>query len=213
MDKKTILLRKIKENEILEKMDEVAVEHQLIIQLKNGNKVDVTCTPSYLDELILGRRYLLDDLSEQELGKLSIGDNKEISTVSLENIFRIVAEMFENPGSLFRDTGCAHSCVLVKDGEILCSMEDIGRHNALDKVIGYAVENQIPFAQSIIFTSGRISRDYLQKVVKAGFKIAVSRAAVTDGAVELAKEKDITLLGFIRKNTGNVYHEGIVKIK
>ena len=64
----------------------------------------------------------------------------------------------------------------------------------------------------MIFSSGRISQDYLEKVIKAGFKIVVSRAAVTASAVALAREKNITMLGFIRRNGGNIYHVGEVAI-
>ena len=74
------------------------------------------------------------------------------------------------------------------------------------------MKHQISLKNSYIFTSGRISKDYLQKVIAAGIPLAVSRAAVTANAVELAKEKNVTLLGFIRKDSGNLYHEGSVKI-
>ena len=66
--------------------------------------------------------------------------------------------------------------------------------------------------KSIAFTSGRISEDYLQKVIKAGFRIVVSRSAVTAGAVALARRENITMLGFMRKNAGNIYHVGDVTI-
>ena len=127
-------------------------------------------------------------------------------------LFSIMESMFENPGDLFQTTGCAHSCALVTDGVIRCSMEDIGRHNALDKVIGYALKNGIPIGRSIVFTSGRVSEDYLQKAVKAGFPIVVSRSAVTSGAVALAQRANVTLLGFMRKNAGNIYHQGQVSL-
>ena len=98
------------------------------------------------------------------------------------------------------------------EGKVQCCIEDIGRHNALDKVVGHALKNGIPLTNSIIFTSGRISRDYLEKVIRAGVRIVVSRAAVTASAVELARQEDITMLGFIRRNGGNIYHEGKVKL-
>ena len=132
--------------------------------------------------------------------------------MELNSIFRVMSELFESPGELFRATGCAHSCALFTDGAVQCHFEDIGRHNALDKVIGFALKNGISIAKSIVFTSGRISQDYLEKVIKAGFKIVVSRAAVTASAVALARKEDITMLGFIRRNGGNIYHVGDVAL-
>ena len=166
--------------------------------------------PTHTEELILGRRYLLDDLMQKEYPLQPEGKLKE---VEIPMLFSIMESMFENPGDLFQTTGCAHSCALVTDGVIRCSMEDIGRHNALDKVIGYALKNGISIPGSIVFTSGRISQDYLQKVIKAGFRIVVSRSAVTAGAVALARQENITLLGFMRKNAGNIYHTGDVALR
>jgi len=136
----------------------------------------------------------------------------QLSAVEIDTILRLTQELFETPGDLFQSTGCAHSCALVTDGQVQCYREDIGRHNALDKVIGYALKNGIPISKSIIFSSGRISQDYLEKVIKAGFKIVVSRAAVTASAVALARKENITMLGFIRRNGGNIYHVGEVAL-
>lgn len=210
MEKETIMIRKIKDGKITDKEDEVAIEYQMDIALKNGRKVSVTCTPAYLEEMILGRRFLLGDLTKKDLG---IEETVPLTYAKLEDIFRIAERMFENPGALFKDTGCAHSCVLVMDGKVLFSVEDIGRHNALDKVIGYALKHQISIPKCVAFCSGRVSEDYLQKAIDAGFRIVVSRAAVTGSAVILAKKENITLLGFVRKGTGNIYHEGLVSLK
>ena len=210
MEKETILLQRIHANEIINTKDEVALEHHLTIPLHNGSQIQVACTPTHTEELILGRRYLLDDLMQKEY---PIQPEGTLRSVEIPMLFSIMESMFENPGDLFQSTGCAHSCALVTDGNIQCSMEDIGRHNALDKVIGYALKNGIPIQKSIVFTSGRISEDYLQKVIKAGFRIVVSRSAVTAGAVALARRENITMLGFMRKNAGNIYHAGVVSLE
>ena len=207
MEKETVQIRKIRDGQWMETSDEVALEHNLSISLKNGDLVNVTCTPAYIEELILGRRFLLGDVTEEEL---ELPKEVPLQSMRLADIFRIAGEMFECPGMLFQTTGCAHSCVLIKDGKAIFSVEDIGRHNALDKVIGYALKHQLPIGECAVFSSGRISRDYLQKTVTAGFRMVLSRAAVTGSAVELAKKHHITLLGFIRKETANIYHEGKV---
>ena len=208
-EKETIVLRRIRNGEILDAKDEVALEHHLTIHLHNGGKVDAVCSPTYVEEFILGRRYLLGDLMQKEYPRQPVG---QLSAVEIDTILRLTSELFETPGDLFQSTGCAHSCALVTDGQVQCYREDIGRHNALDKVVGFALKNGIPISRSIVFTSGRISQDYLQKVIKAGFKIVVSRAAVTASAVALARQENITMLGFIRRNGGNIYHVGDVAL-
>ena len=215
MEKTKIQIQKIKEGTWIEKEDEVAIEHQLLIPFTDGSSITVTCTPSFMEEMILGKRYLAEDLTPEERNFYMKNSAQEgiLTEVTSNEIFQIAKESFENPGPLFVDTGCAHSCALVQEGKVLCCIEDIGRHNALDKVIGYALKNSISIKNSYVFTSGRISRDYLKKAIAAGFPMVVSRAAVTCSAVDLAKEKQITLLGFVRKNSGNLYYEGSVKIQ
>lgn len=213
MEKETIQIKKIKDNIIFEKKDEVAVEYEMEVSLRNGAAISVTCTPTYLEEMILARRFLAGDLDADEMAETTARDQLYVlGSVEIEEIFSIAKEFFENPGPLFTTTGCAHSCALVYRGKVLCCIEDIGRHNALDKVIGYALKNRISIKDSYVFSSGRVSKDYLQKAIAAGFPMVVSRAAVTKEAAELAKQEEITLLGFIRKNTGNLYHEGKIKI-
>ena len=208
-EKETILLRRIRNGEIVDAKDEVALEHHFTIPLHSGGSVEAVCSPTYVEEFILGRRYLLDDLMRKEYPPQPEG---KLTAVEIESVLRLTSELFDTPGDLFQSTGCAHSCALVTEGKVMCCREDIGRHNALDKVIGFALKNGIPIANSIVFTSGRISRDYLEKVIKAGFRIVVSRAAVTAAAVELARTENITMLGFIRRSGGNIYHVGEVAV-
>lgn len=208
MEKERVQILKITGNQFQEKEDDVALEYQYCLRLKDGREISISCTPTHMEELSLGRRFLLGDLA----GEIKPVHADPVESISLKKIFQAAKEMFENPGTLFSDTGCAHSCVLMMEGRVLCSMEDIGRHNALDKVIGYALKYEIPIPKCAVFSSGRISQDYLQKAIQAGFSVVLSRAAVTGSAVALAKKEDITLLGFIRKEAGNIYHMGHVKI-
>ena len=214
MEKQTIEIRKIKDGLFLERKDEVAIEQDFEIKLRSGEVIYGSCTPTHMEEMVLGSRYLAENLTEEERAVygLDSGEVGILESVDIEEIFNVAEECFENPGSLFADTGCAHSCALVHKGKVLCQMEDIGRYNALDKVIGYALIHHIPYKEAYVFASGRISAGYISKAVKAGFQLVVSRAAVTKAAVDIAKKENVTLVGFIRKNSGNIYHEGKVKL-
>lgn len=125
--------------------------------------------------------------------------------VGFSEIFSAAEVFFSQPGELFWETGCAHSCAFWKEREIVCSFEDIGRHNALDKVAGKLLIQEIDPGDGVIFTSGRISADYLKKIIQMGAATVVSRAAVTEAAVLLAEKYGILLLGFVRNHTGNLY--------
>ena len=125
--------------------------------------------------------------------------------VGFSEIFSAAEVFFSQPGELFRETGCAHSCAFWKEREIVCSFEDIGRHNALDKVAGKLLIQEIDPGDGVIFTSGRISADYLKKIIQMGVATVVSRAAVTEAAVLLAEKYGILLLGFVMNYTGNLY--------
>lgn len=210
MEKDKIYIKKVRAGSAQIIEDEVALERQIQIAFQDGQEIWVSCTPTHMGELILGRRFLMDDLTSEEY--TAAPDGKPLTEVEMEEIFSIARDIFEKPGTLFTDTGCAHCCALVHEGNVVCVMEDVGRHNALDKVVGYALKHGISLENSYVFTSGRISRDYLQKVIKAGFPLVVSRAAVTDRAASLAKQEGVTMLGFVRKNTGNIYWEGAVRI-
>ena len=88
---------------------------------------------------------------------------------------------------------------------IVLSRMDIGRHNALDKIYGHCLKHSIPVRDKVIVFSGRISSEILLKVAKIGCEIVLSKSAPTELALSLAEELGITTVGFIRKNSFNLY--------
>lgn len=125
----------------------------------------------------------------------------KISAAYIINTMRLLNSKSE----LFIKTGGVHSCCLCDDKKMLIFHEDVGRHNAIDKIIGEAFMKEISLDDKIIFTSGRISSEILLKSAKAKIPMIVSRSAPTDLAVELARKLGIVLVGFVRGQKFNIY--------
>jgi len=124
--------------------------------------------------------------------------------MSAHDVFTLVSE-FQHRSRTYRATGGVHSAALCDTNNILLFSEDIGRHNAIDKIFGECILKDISTDGGIIITSGRISSEILLKVAKGNIPIIISKSAPTDLGVKLANDLGITLLGFVRGKRINAY--------
>ena len=100
--------------------------------------------------------------------------------------------------SLYLEAGAIHGCVLAKEDRALVYMEDVGRHNAVDKIAGWMFRERVPANDKIFYTTGRLTSEMVIKTVRMGIPILVSRSGFTAWGVELARKANLTLIGRAR---------------
>lgn len=204
----------------------VLAEHRINIYVNGKFEETLVCSPQYLTELVLGHLYTEGQIgSIEEIKSIRMNESGEQAEVELclrertevcflepvklmkwkeEWIFAL-ADRFAEGMPVHNKTWGTHSCFLAREGEILFECEDIGRHNAFDKVIGYAVSHDINLETCMVYSSGRISAEMVKKAIRAGVPIFVSKAVPTAEALRLAKKYRLTLIGSARQDRMNVY--------
>ena len=122
-------------------------------------------------------------------------------------IVRSLPEKLAAAQETFQRTGGLHACALFDwSGELLLAREDVGRHNALDKLIGHELlAKRLPLSERILLLSGRVSFEMTQKALAAGIPAIAAISAPTSLAVECARASGLTLVGFLRGETMNLY--------
>ena len=217
------------------RLEQVLTEHSLTIRICGGREIETVCTPRHLKELVAGRLYAEGVISSAEsIQEIVFRQSAEYAEVRLipeagmpesgnlkdvkpgywapEWIFAL-ADRFKEGMPLHDRTRAAHSCFLACGNRLLFQCEDIGRHNAADKVIGFALLKEIDPAECIIYSSGRIPADMAAKAIRAKIPVLVSKAAPTSEAVALAKEYGLTLIGAARSDSMRVYYDGRVSVR
>jgi len=116
-------------------------------------------------------------------------------------------EDFKQRSEVFKDTGGVHSAAIADEEKILFFSEDVGRHNAIDKVFGWCLLNGVSTCDKVLLTSGRISSEMLLKAAKRDVPFIITKAAPTDLGVEIGAKLGVTLIGFVRDGKMNVYSQ------
>ena len=134
---------------------------------------------------------------------------KKTPEISPEKIATYPAKLLAAQEAFEKTGGLHASAIFDDDGEILVLREDVGRHNALDKVIGWSLlEDRLPLSEHTLLLSGRISFELMQKALAAGIPTVAGISAPSSLAVEFARESGQTLIGFLRGETMNIYAGG-----
>ena len=173
-----------------------------------GNLVRVaTKKPQKFPKDILPRRLIGSSGGKGVSPFVGIDPRSKIDTpvyVSPSEVLDLV-DQFVHRSGLFESTGGVHSAALCDTKSILVFSEDIGRHNAIDKVFGECLLKDIPIHDRLLVTSGRVSSEILSKAAKRRIPLLISKSAPTNLGVELANELGITLIGFVREKRMNIY--------
>jgi FdhD protein len=180
------------------------------------NVIDVTLTGQSalkLQESFDGRRHVVATSSCGLCGRLTIeslkteGQQLATGLCVQQRVVLELPERLREAQPVFNETGGLHAAGLFRsDGVLQTSAEDIGRHNAVDKVVGRMIlRHELPLSGSVLFVSGRASYEIVQKAFLAGIPVVCSVSAPSTLAIDLAHETGMTLIGFVRGSGFNIY--------
>ncbi len=180
----------------------------------SGNVVQVELTPDAVPDFDKMRRHFFAASSCGICGKASIDSVRSRLLQPPNPDFRLAPEMLlrlpdalRSSQDVFERTGGLHAAALFDArGTLLALREDIGRHNAVDKLVGWALrEGRLPLAESVLLVSGRGGFEIIQKAIVAGVPVVASVSAPSSLAVQLARELRLTLIGFLRGRRFVIY--------
>ncbi len=226
----------ISSNKGKQKTDIIAEDISLQIFINQRYHTTLLCSPEKLRELVIGHLLSegilrnVSDVAEfkiEDNGKCFVNLNKKVGSPavpskvssSLTVEARVISESVSKLNLLaeiFRKTGGTHIAALYsREGRPVVFAEDVGRYNAVDRVIGAGALSNVDFGETFLALSGRINGKMVFKAARLGIPLVASISAALNSGVDTAREVGITLIGFVRDKTMNVYTypERIVDIK
>ena len=203
------IVENINEIEKVEKKGEIVGDYKL------QNKIEATINNTKNLEIGKIKRNFVTNSSCGVCGKTSLDSIEVLKTEKIDlsfpkidyNIILKSPELLQSNQSEFSRTGGIHASVLIdNNGKVIAVREDVGRHNALDKLIGYSLKNKIIKPENqFIACSGRLNFELVQKALMSNIGLMAGVGAPTSLAIDLAKRFDMTLVGFVKSDSFNIY--------
>lgn len=212
-DPQPITVNQYKDGQWAVVSDVVSVEVPITLNY-NGNQHTLWAWPNNLSDLVAGhvlldlgggsRSTVVEQISEHEFTVTvadSIENNLDAGKLHGAEILEAMTGFMGKEGQ-WHGTGCFHrACVFdTATKQVLHRTEDIGRHNCVDRLAGWASRNKTPLSGLVMMISARVTASLCAKAIRAGFTFIISRSAVTGASVAMAKEHGVTLVGFARDN-------------
>ncbi len=212
--------------------EQVATESYLELIIDNKNTVEFSFTSGFEEQLVIGHLTasgMISDLKDIEqmefidkrctvrLSK-TLENQQEIRKRRLEyvayNKLLDAGEILKHNQPHHKATRGFHAAIIMEltTGKWF-TCEDIGRHNAVDKVIGYGVHSGYKLTDSLVLLTGRLFSNIVEKAVNSGIAVIASLTVATNRGIQIAKESDTTLIGTLSKDGSWLYHEGITKVR
>ncbi len=226
-------LIKVNGEQVKTEDDILIVEHQINVYINNEFFTSLYATPLYLKELCIGHLVNKEKITckedivsveltpDQKDAYIQLSDNpvkKELPPLEKQLLVKIptiyeIMDKHLQPSELFTQTGGVHSVGIFDHDNPVVVMQDVARHNAVDKAVGHCLLTGIDFRDKILVVSGRFSYDMLSKASTAGIPMVLCKSAPSSLSVEKAEKAGMTLVGFIRGERMNVYtHPGRVDL-
>ena len=203
------IIENINEIEKVEKKGETVGDYNL------QNKIEVTINNTKNLDIGKIKRNFITNSSCGVCGKTSLDSIEVLKTKKIDlsfpkidyNIILKSPEFLQSNQSEFSKTGGIHASALIdKNGGVIAVREDVGRHNALDKLIGHVLKNKIIKPENqFIACSGRLNFELVQKALMSNIGLMAGVGAPTSLAIDLAKRFDMTLVGFVKSDSFNIY--------
>ena len=203
------IVENINEIEKVEKKGEIVGDYKL------QNKIEATINNTKNLEIGKIKRNFITNSSCGICGKTSLDSIEVLKTKKIDlsfpkignNIILKSPELLQSNQSEFSKTGGIHASALIdNNGKVIAVREDVGRHNALDKLIGYSLKNKIIKPENqFIACSGRLNFELVQKALMSNIGLMAGVGAPTSLAIDLAKRFDMTLVGFVKSDSFNIY--------